>query len=128
MSSVYHFQMDTGDELFARMVHEDDEFLQVKDPLFIKNDERQNLVRFNPWAKEIITFNTKMIVQYAEVSETVKGYYENYLTLLREEFDPMFKTTMTKSVEMLEGKITINREMANLLPEMKMPSPSRSTH
>ena len=82
--NVKVFRMNTGEEVIFTLINEDDEFLEVENPL-VALPNAQGQVGFAPWATVIdkdnpdITVSKTHVVYIAELDESIgKKYNEIY--------------------------------------------------
>lgn len=80
------FKLSTGEELIAQVDSEDDEYLNVLDPVILSQDYNYygefglKFLNFMPYSNDsLFTFKKKYVITYTEPSEKVLQYYTKFL-------------------------------------------------
>jgi hypothetical protein len=93
------FKLITGEEIIAKIDSEDDQYLNVSDPVklsyeydFYSGEYGLKFLNFMPYSEEMLfTFDRKYIITYIQPSDKMLKYYVKYLLALAEseiEFNP----------------------------------------
>lgn len=80
------FKLTTGEELIAQVESEDDEYLNVLDPVVLSQDYNYygefglKFLNFMPYSNDsLFTFKKKYIITHIEPSKKVLQYYTKFL-------------------------------------------------